>query len=234
MHGADSAGKQRREEILNPETLASLQTLLQEMGEASLSTLLIFFLTLLFSLPLGLLVAFGRRSRYKIISLPVRFYILIMRGTPLMLQLFFVFYGLNPLFGIQPQRMQAAIIAFVLNYAAYFAEIYRGGIESIPEGQYEAGKVLGFTRAQTFFHIVLPQVVKRILPPMGNEFITLVKDTSLAQVIAVQDLMHVTEKFASSSVSTIPFFVAAVFYLVMNGVVTRCFTVAEKKFSYYR
>ena len=106
---------------MNPETLASLQTLLQEMGEASLSTLLIFFLTLLFSLPLGLLVAFGRRSRYKIISLPVRFYILIMRGTPLMLQLFFVFYGLNPLFGIQPQRMQAAIIAFVLNYAAYFA-----------------------------------------------------------------------------------------------------------------
>ena len=219
---------------MNPETLASLQTLLQEMGEASLSTLLIFFLTLLFSLPLGLLVAFGRRSRYKIISLPVRFYILIMRGTPLMLQLFFVFYGLNPLFGIQPQRMQAAIIAFVLNYAAYFAEIYRGGIESIPEGQYEAGKVLGFTRAQTFFHIVLPQVVKRILPPMGNEFITLVKDTSLAQVIAVQELMHVTEKFASSSVWTIPFFVAAVFYLVMNGVVTRCFTVAEKKFSYYR
>ncbi len=219
---------------MDPEFLTSLTTLLKEMGEASLSTLLIFFLTLLFSLPLGLLVSFGRRNRHKIISIPVRFYILIMRGTPLMLQLFFIFYGLKPLFGIQPQRMQAAIIAFVLNYAAYFAEIYRGGIESIPEGQYEAGKVLGFTRAQTFFHIVLPQVVKRILPPMSNEFITLVKDTSLAQVIAVQELMHVTEKFASSAVSTVPFFVAAVFYLVMNGVVTRCFTLAEKKFSYYR
>ena len=211
---------------MNPETLASLTTLLRQMGEGTLSTLLIFALTLLFSLPLGLLITFGRRSKYKIISIPVRFYILVMRGTPLMLQLFFVFYGLNPLFGIQPQRMQAAVIAFVLNYAAYFAEIYRGGIESIPEGQYEAGKVLGFTRGQTFFHIVLPQVI--------NEFITLVKDTSLAQVIAVQELMHVTEKFASSDVSTVPFFVAAVFYLVMNGVVTRCFTVAEKKFSYYR
>ena len=235
---------------MNPETLASLTTLLRQMGEGTLSTLLIFALTLLFSLPLGLLITFGRRSKYKIISIPVRFYILVMRGTPLMLQLFFVFYGLNPLFGIQPQRMQAAVIAFVLNYAAYFAEIYRGGIESIPEGQYEAGKVLGFTRGQTFFHIVLPQVIKtktqiffkvtllqiikRIVPPMGNEFITLVKDTSLAQVIAVQELMHVTEKFASSDVSTVPFFVAAVFYLVMNGVVTRCFTVAEKKFSYYR
>ena len=155
---------------MDPETLASLTTLLRQMGEGTLSTLLIFALTLLFSLPLGLLISFGRRSKYKIVSIPMRFYILIMRGTPLMLQLFFVFYGLNPLFGIQPQRMQAAVIAFVLNYAAYFAEIYRGGIESIPEGQYEAGKVLGFTRGQTFFHIVLPQVIKRILPPMGNEF----------------------------------------------------------------
>ena len=219
---------------MNPETLASLTTLLRQMGEGTLSTLLIFALTLLFSLPLGLLITFGRRSKYKIISIPVRFYILVMRGTPLMLQLFFVFYGLNPLFGIQPQRMQAAVIAFVLNYAAYFAEIYRGGIESIPEGQYEAGKVLGFTRGQTFFHIVLPQVIKRILPPMGNEFITLVKDTSLAQVIAVVELLKVTNNWVSSAVSMVPFVIAAVFYLVMNGVVTRCFTIAEKRLSYYR
>ena len=205
-----------------------------ELAVGFLTTLELFALTLVFALPLGLLVSLCTMSKFAPLRVLFKVIVWVVRGTPLMLQLFFVFYGLNPLFGIQPQRMQAAIIAFVLNYAAYFAEIYRGGIESIPEGQYEAGKVLGFTRAQTFFHIVLPQVVKRILPPMGNEFITLVKDTSLAQVIAVQELMHVTEKFASSSVSTIPFFVAAVFYLVMNGVVTRCFTVAEKKFSYYR
>ena len=210
------------------------QVLLSQMLEGTLMSLRIFFSTLLFSLPLGLLVALGRMSKNPIINLPVRFYILVMRGTPLMLQLLFIFYGLKPIFGIQLDRVISAQVAFALNYAAYFAEIFRGGIEGIPQGQHEAAKVLGFTKKQTFFRIVLPQVVKRILPPMGNEFITLVKDTSLAQVIAVQELMHVTEKFASSSVSTIPFFVAAVFYLVMNGVVTRCFTVAEKKFSYYR
>lgn len=208
--------------------------LLGEMAEGSLVSLSIFFLTLLFSLPLGLLATFGEMSRFKVVQIPVKLYILVMRGTPLMLQLFFVFYGLKPLFGIQPQRFQAAIIAFVLNYAAYFAEIYRGGIQSIPIGQYEAGKVLGFTRAQTFFHIILPQVVKRILPPMGNEFVTLVKDTSLAQVIVVIELMHVTEQYATSSVSVVPFIVAAVFYLAMNLVVSLCFSLAEKKFSYYR
>ena len=210
------------------------QVLLTEMLQGTLMTLRIFFSTLVFALPLGLLVSLGRMSKIKIINWPVRLFILIMRGTPLMLQLLFVFYGLKPLFGIQLDRVIAAQVAFALNYAAYFAEIYRGGIESIPDGQYEAAKVLGFNKKQTFFRIILPQVVKRIIPPMGNEFITLVKDTSLAQVIAVQELMHVTEKFASSDVSTVPFFVAAVFYLVMNGVVTRCFTVAEKKFSYYR
>ena len=210
------------------------QVLLTEMLQGTLMTLRIFFSTLVFALPLGLLVSLGRMSKIKIINWPVRLFILIMRGTPLMLQLLFVFYGLKPLFGIQLDRVIAAQVAFALNYAAYFAEIYRGGIESIPDGQYEAAKVLGFNKKQTFFRIILPQVVKRIIPPMGNEFITLVKDTSLAQVIAVVDLLKVTNNWVSSAVSMVPFVIAAVFYLVMNGVVTRCFTIAEKRLSYYR
>ena len=204
------------------------------MLQGTLMTLRIFFSTLVFALPLGLLVSLGRMSKIKIINWPVRLFILIMRGTPLMLQLLFVFYGLKPLFGIQLDRVIAAQVAFALNYAAYFAEIYRGGIESIPDGQYEAAKVLGFNKKQTFFRIILPQVVKRIIPPMGNEFITLVKDTSLAQVIAVVELLKVTNNWVSSAVSMVPFVIAAVFYLVMNGVVTRCFTIAEKRLSYYR
>ena len=210
------------------------QVLLTEMLQGPLMTLRIFFSTLVFALPLGLLVSLGRMSKIKIINWPVRLFILIMRGTPLMLQLLFVFYGLKPLFGIQLDRVIAAQVAFALNYAAYFAEIYRGGIESIPDGQYEAAKVLGFNKKQTFFRIILPQVVKRIIPPMGNEFITLVKDTSLAQVIAVVELLKVTNNWVSSAVSMVPFVIAAVFYLVMNGVVTRCFTIAEKRLSYYR
>ena len=210
------------------------QVLLTEMLQGTLMTLRIFFSTLVFALPLGLLVSLGRMSKIKIINWPVRLFILIMRGTPLMLQLLFVFYGLKPLFGIQLDRVIAAQVAFALNYGAYFAEIYRGGIESIPDGQYEAAKVLGFNKKQTFFRIILPQVVKRIIPPMGNEFITLVKDTSLAQVIAVVELLKVTNNWVSSAVSMVPFVIAAVFYLVMNGVVTRCFTIAEKRLSYYR
>ena len=210
------------------------QVLLTEMLQGTLMTLRIFFSTLVFALPLGLLVSLGRMSKIKIINWPVRLFILIMRGTPLMLQLLFVFYGLKPLFGIQFDRVIAAQVAFALNYAAYFAEIYRGGIESIPDGQYEAAKVLGFNKKQTFFRIILPQVVKRIIPPIGNEFITLVKDTSLAQVIAVVELLKVTNNWVSSAVSMVPFVIAAVFYLVMNGVVTRCFTIAEKRLSYYR
>lgn len=203
------------------------------MLEATGMTVRIFFVTLVFSLPLGLLTAAGRMSKVEAVSLPVRFYILLMRGTPLMLQLLFLFYGMKPLFGIQLDRVLAAEVAFVLNYAAYFAEIFRGGIEGIPRGQYEAAKVLGFTRRQTFFRIVMPQVVKGILPPMSNEFITLVKDTSLAQVIGVIELLKTTSDWVSSAVSMVPFVVAAVFYLAMNAVVTRCFTVAEKRYSYY-
>ena len=210
------------------------QVLLSQMLEGTLMSLRIFFSTLLFSLPLGLLVAVGRMSKNPIINLPVRFYILIMRGTPLMLQLLFIFYGMKPIFGIQLDRVISSQVAFALNYAAYFAEIFRGGIEGIPQGQHEAAKVLGFTKRQTFFRIVLPQVVKRIIPPMGNEFITLVKDTSLAQVIGVVELLHITSKWVSSAVDMTPFLIAGIFYLVMNGIVTRCFTVAEKRLSYYR
>lgn len=208
--------------------------LLSQMLEATLMSLRIFFSTLIFSLPLGLLVAAGRMSKVRAVNLPVRFYILLMRGTPLMLQLLFLFYGLKPLTGIQLDRVLAAQVAFVLNYAAYFAEIFRGGIGGIPKGQYEAAKVLGFSRGQTFFRIVLPQVVKHILPPMSNEFINLVKDTSLAQVIGVVELLKVTSDWVSSAVSMVPFAIAAVFYLIMNGAVTRCFTVAEKRLAYYR
>mgnify|MGYP004509583903 CR=1 FL=1 len=211
----------------------NFKLLIPQMLLASLTTLQIFFLTLIFSLPLGLVISFGRMSKYKIISVPTNIYILIMRGTPLMLQLMFVFYGLKPLFGIQLPRFSAAIIAFSLNYAAYFAEIYRGGIQSVPKGQYEACKVLGFTKSQTFFRIILPQVIKNIIPAMGNEFITLVKDTSLAQTIVVIEIMRVTEKFASAYVSAVPFAVAAIFYLIMNGILTKIFSSIENKLSYY-
>lgn len=210
------------------------QVLLTEMFTATLMSLQIFLFTLIVSLPLGLLVALGRMSKLKIVNLPVRFYILIMRGTPLMLQLLFMFYALKPIFGIQLDRVLAAEVAFALNYAAYFAEIYRGGLESIPKGQQEAAKVLGYTKSQAFFHIVLPQVVKRIIPPMGNEFITLVKDTSLAQVIGVVELLKVTSQWVSSAVDMTPLMIAGLFYLVMNGIVTRAFTVLEKRLSYYQ
>ena len=210
------------------------RVLLTEMLAATLMSLRIFCSTLIFALPLGMLVAVGRMSKSRLINFPVRFYILIMRGTPLMLQLLFVFYALKPLFGIQLERVAAAQAAFILNYAAYFAEIYRGGLESIQKGQYEAARMLGYTRPQTFFHIVLPQVIKRIIPPMGNEFITLVKDTSLAQVIGVVELLKVTSQWVSSAVDMTPLVIAGLFYLVMNGVVTRFFTLTEKRLSYYR
>jgi len=210
------------------------QVLLTEMFTATLMSLQIFLFTLIVSLPLGLLVALGRMSKLKIVNLPVRFYILIMRGTPLMLQLLFMFYALKPLFGIQLDRVLAAGVAFALNYAAYFAEIYRGGLEAIPKGQREAAKVLGYTKSQAFFHIVLPQVIKRITPPMGNEFITLVKDTSLAQVIGVVELLKVTSQWVSSAVDMTPLVIAGLFYLVMNGIVTRAFTVLENRLSYYQ
>lgn len=212
----------------------SYSILLSQMLQATLMTLRIFFITLVFSLPLGMLVALGRMTKIKAINIPVRIYILLMRGTPLMLQLLFIFYGFKPIFGVQFDRVPAAEVAFVLNYAAYFAEIFRGGIAGIPRGQREAAKVLGFSHRQTFFRILLPQVVKGILPPMGNEVITLVKDTSLAQVIGVVELLKITSDWVSSAVSMVPFAIAGVFYLVMNSIVTRAFSATEKHYAYYR
>lgn len=212
-----------------------VKSLLPNMLEGMYTSLGIFFLTLIIALPLGLIVAAGRMSRFSLIRGPVQAYLLIMRGTPLMLQLFFFYFGPYYLFGISPlNRFWAAIVAFGLNYTAYFAEIYRGGIEGIPGGQYEAGETLGFTRAQTFFKIILPQVIKRIIPPMGNEFMTLVKDTALARVIAVAELFDVTAKAASGYVSVVPYVMAAVFYLVMNFIVGQGFLLAERRLDYYR
>jgi len=210
-----------------------VKTLLLLMLDGTKVSLEVFFLTLLFSLPLGLIVAFGRMSRHVVINAPVKFFMLIIRGTPLILQLIFVYFAPYYLFGASYDRFVAVIIAFSINYAAYFAEIYRGGIESIPKGQYEASKVLGFTKAQTFFKIILPQVIKRILPASGNEVITLVKDTALAQTIGVAELFRVAQNAASRQFSTMPIFVAGVFYFVMNWLVSWFFARCEKKLSYY-
>ena len=214
----------------NPEMLQKLLTqLLSGMG----TTLTIFFLTIIFSLPLGLLVALGRMSKRIWINAPIRFYILIMRGTPLMLQLFAVYFFLPHLVGPIP-RLTSTLIAFSLNYAAYFAEIYRGGIMSIDRGQFEASQVLGLTRLQTFVQIIMPQTFKRVLLPISNEVITLVKDTSLATAIAVSELFLVAKNATSSSGSIEPLFVAGLFYLIMNTVVTMFFSFMTKKFDYYR
>ena len=177
--------------------------------------------------------ALGRMSKNPVLQLPVKVLMLIVRGTPLILQLIFVYFAPYYIIKVSYNRFTAVIIAFAINYACYFAEIYRGGIESIAKGQYEAAKVLGFTKAQTFFKIVLPQVVKRILPATGNEVITLVKDTALAQTIGVAELFRVAQNAASRQFSTMPIFVAGLFYFIMNWLVSWAFTRFEKKLSYY-
>ena len=207
--------------------------MLGAMLEGSVVSLEIFFLTLLFALPLALPIAFGRMSARRLVAVPVNFYILVMRGTPLILQIIFVYFAPYYLFEASYDRFTAVIVAFVLNYAAYFAEIYRGGIQSVPKGQYEAAKVLGFTRADTFFRIVLPQVVKRILPASANEVITLVKDTALAQTIGVAELFRVAQNASARQFSTTPIFIAGAFYFVMNWVVSELFLRAEKRLAYY-
>ena len=194
----------------------------------------LFLFTLLFSLPLGLIISMGSMSKIKIIKYITKAFVWVIRGTPLMLQLFVVFYVPGLVFDTpMKSRMTAALIAFVINYAAYFSEIYRGGIESIPKGQYEAGQVLGMTKTQIFFKVVLMQVVKRILPPMSNEIITLVKDTSLARVIAVSEILMQATDFSSQGIIW-PLFYTAVFFLVFCGVLTLLFNFIEKKFDYYK
>ncbi len=203
------------------------------------TTLAIFGLTLLFSIPLGLLVAVLKMSRFRVVRYPVAFYISVMRGTPLLLQIVAIYFGsyyLSESLGsnLSFDRFPAVIVAFSINYAAYFAEIFRGGIESISRGQYEAAEMLGLTRVQTFFRIILPQVVKRVVPASANEVITLVKDTSLAQVIAVTELFALAKKQQAAYASIFPLFVAGVFYYVANLLLSVFFGYVERKLNYYR
>ena len=193
----------------------------------------IFGLTLLMAIPLGLIISFGSMSRFMPIKAVVKTFVWIIRGTPLMLQLFVVFYLPSLAWGVSFDRMTAAIIAFVINYAAYFSEIFRGGIEAIPKGQYEAGQVLGMTKSQIFFKIVLMQVVKRIVAPMSNEIITLVTDTSLARVIMVPEMLKAAERFTMQGLIW-PLFYTGVFFLLFNGGLTLLFSYIEKKLDYYK
>ncbi|MDD4083598.1 MAG: amino acid ABC transporter permease [Sphaerochaetaceae bacterium] len=204
-----------------------------QMLSGSLVSIEIFVLTLIFAIPLGFLVAKGRMSKNKIISAIVNFYIMVMRGTPLILQLLFFYFAPYYIFGFSWGRFTAVIVAFTINYAAYFAEIYRGGIQSIDKGQYEASSVLGYTKSYSFFHIILPQVIKRIMPAMANEIITLVKDTALAQTIGVAELFRVAQTTSSRVFSTMPIFFAGVFYFIMNGVLSKLFDKVERKLAYY-
>ena len=196
----------------------------------------IFFLTLLFSLPLGLLVAFGRMSKNGIIRMISKIYISVLRGTPLMLQLIVVYFAPFYVFHLKvgTYRFPAIIIAFALNYAAYFAEIYRAGIESMPVGQYEAARVLGYSRLQTFVRIILPQVIKRILPPVTNETITLVKDTSLAFVLAQAEMFTMAKQIAAKETSIMPLMIAGVFYYLFNLIVATVMERIEKSLNYYK
>ncbi|MEW4411735.1 amino acid ABC transporter permease [Clostridium sp. AN503] len=213
-------------------------TMIAQLAEGMFVSIQIFLVTLIFSLPLGLVVAFGRMSKNKLLQGIVKAYISIMRGTPLMLQLMVVYFGPYYLFGIRIKnnnyRLWAAFIGFVINYAAYFAEIYRGGIQSMPAGQYEAAKMLGYSKPQTFFRIILPQVIKRILPSITNEVITLVKDTSLAFTISVLEMFTIAKALASSQTSMMPFVAAGLFYYIFNLLVAVGMEHAEKKLSYYQ
>ena len=208
-----------------------------ELGSGLLVSLEIFFLTLLFSLPLGMVVAFGRMSKNRILSAVTKFYISVMRGTPLMLQLIVVYFGPYYLFRIRvgaDYRFIAVILAFVLNYAAYFAEIYRSGLQAMPKGQYEAAKVLGYSKTQTFFHIILPQLIKQVLPAVTNEIITLVKDTSLAFAIAVEEMFTIAKQLAAAQATIVPLMIAGLYYYVFNLIVSFVMERIEKHYAYYR
>ncbi|MBQ4104538.1 MAG: amino acid ABC transporter permease [Clostridia bacterium] len=205
-----------------------------DLLEGFLANCEIFVFTLIFSIPLGLIISFGSMTKFRLVKYITKTIVWIIRGTPLMLQLFVVFYVPGLVFGVPfKSRMTAALIGFIINYACYFSEIFRGGIESIPKGQYEAGQVLGLTKSQTFFKVVLFQVVKRIVPPMSNEIITLVKDTSLARIIAVSEILMAAERFSGRGLIW-PLFYTGVYFLVFNGVLTVLFNKIEKKLDYYK
>lgn len=214
----------------------NLSTMILKMSEGLGNTCAIFFLTLLFSLPLGMVFALLRMSKSKVVSSVMRFIISVLRGTPLMLQLLAVTYGPYYLFGVSvsQNKLIPVVIAFAINYAAYFAEIYRGGIESMPIGQYEAANVLGYTKMQTFMHIILPQVVKRIMPSITNEVVTLVKDTSIAFCVSYQELFTIGKMIANSETSFTPFLIAGVFYFVFNAIVDLVMGRIEKRLDYYK
>ena len=214
----------------------SLMTMIIKMSEGLSKTCAIFFLTLLFSLPLGMIVALLRMSKVKVVSAVTRFIITVLRGTPLMLQLLAVTYGPYYLFGtnVVRNKLIPVVIAFSINYAAYFAEIYRGGIESIPIGQYEAAEVLGYSKFQTFMRIILPQVIKRIMPSITNEVVTLVKDTSMAFTVSYQEMFTIGKQIANSQTSFMPFLVAGAFYYVFNVIVDWAMGRIEKRLDYYR
>ena len=215
----------------------SFEVMLRQLTAGFGQTCLIFFLTLLFSLPLGMVVYFGRVSKIKPLSWIVKIYISIMRGTPLMLQIIVVYFAPYYMFRMKMgpgYRFPAVIIAFVINYAAYFAEIYRSGIESMPNGQYEAAQVLGYNKAQTFIRIILPQVIKRVLPSITNETITLVKDTSLAFTISIAEMFTVAKQIGAAQTSVMPLLAAGIFYYVFNLIVATVMEYIEKRLSYYR
>lgn len=209
--------------------------ILGPMLDGTVVTLQMFFITIVLSLPLGLVLSLARISRFKTLREAVGIYIWLFRGTPLMLQLLFVYFGLPfiPYIGVKLDDFPAAVLAFVLNYAAYFAEIFRAGIQSIDRGQYEGAKALGMTYFQTMRRIVLPQVMKRVLPPVSNETITLVKDTSLIYVLAMNDLLRTTRAIVQRDFNTTPFIVAAVFYLAMTLVLTWFFQWLERRYAVY-
>jgi len=219
--------------------MSDLSSLLPILWGGFCTTLAIFGLTLLFSIPLGLLIAVLKMSKWRLVRYPVSFYISVMRGTPLLLQIVAIYFGSYYLseysgIGFSFDRFPAVIVAFSINYAAYFAEIFRGGIQSVSKGQYEAAYMLGMTRSQTFFRIILPQVVKRVVPASANEVITLVKDTSLAQVIAVTELFALAKKQQAAYASIYPLFVAGVFYYVANLLLSAVFAYLERKLNYYK
>ncbi len=218
-------------------TLEKLLDVCQKLMSGVGASLMIFFLTLLFALPLGMLIAFGRMSKFKPLSLLVKLYISIVRGTPLMLQLLVVFFGPYYLFGMRTSseyRFYAVIIGFSLNYAAYFAEIYRAGIQAVPKGQHEACEILGYSKSQKFFKIVFPQMMKNIIPAITNEVITLVKDTSLAFAIAYTEMFTVAKQVAAAQSTIMPLFVAGLFYYVFNFFVAFVMEFIEKKMNYFR
>lgn len=215
----------------------SFAVMLEQLSAGMVKSLGIFILTLVFSLPLGLLVSFGRMSRNRVLKNIIKVYISVMRGTPLMLQLMVWYFGPYYLFGMRiggSYRFTAIILGFALNYAAYFAEIYRSGIESMPVGQYEAARVLGYSKSQCFVHIILPQVIKRILPSITNEVITLVKDTSLSFSLAYAEMFTIAKQIAAAETTFIPFVVAGIFYFIFNLVVAVTMEAIEKKLSYYQ